>query len=240
MEGWKMSIYDFKTITIDGDEVSLKQYKGKVLLIVNTASNCDFTPQYKDLEKIYEQYKDKGFEVLGFPSNQFAGQEPGESDEIKKFCSINYGVSFQLFKKSEVRGQNAQPLFSYLTSKTTFKGFDLKIPNERKLNDMLEKNFPEYLEGNSIKWNFTKFLIDRDGKIIERYEPTTELLDLSTDIGKLVGLSKEKNIPVIDKLETDVNNKKIYTGESDEEVLNCEGKPCNFVYEDIKIQKKER
>ena len=235
-----MSIYDFKTITIDGDEVSLKQYKGKVLLIVNTASNCDFTPQYEGLEKIYEQYKDKGFEVLGFPSNQFTGQEPGESDEIKKFCSINYGVSFQLFKKSEVRGQNAQPLFSYLTAKTTFKSFDLKKPYERKLNDMLEKNFPEYLEGNSIKWNFTKFLIDRDGKIIERYEPTIEPLDLSTDIRKLVRISKEKNIPVIDKLEIDVNIKKIYTGESDEEVLNCEGRPYNFVYEDIKIKRKER
>lgn len=232
-----MSIYDYKAITIDGDEVSLEQYKGKVLIIVNTASKCGFTPQYEGLENLYEQYRDKDFEILGFPSNQFAGQEPGENDEIKNFCLINYGVSFQLFKKGDVIGESPHPLFSYLTSKATFKGFDLKQPNDKKLYEMLKKRFPEFLKGNSIKWNFTKFLIDRDGRIVKRYEPTTEPFAMSKDIEKLLELSKHNNIPVMDKFETDVNNKKIYTGKDDEEVLNCEGKPCNFVYDDKTIEK---
>jgi len=219
-----MTIYDFKAITIDGEEVTLQQYKGKVLLIVNTASKCGFTPQYEGLEKLYKQYKDKGLEILGFPSNQFARQEPGTSDEIKNFCLINYGVSFQLFQKSDVRGEDVHPLFKYLTEKTTFKGFDLNQTNGKKLNDMLKERFPEFLEGDSVKWNFTKFLIDTDGNIVERYEPTTLPESISTDIEKLLGGLKEN----------DISNKKIYTGENDEEVLNCEGKPCNFVYNDKK------
>jgi len=222
-----MKIYDFKAITIDGEEVSLNQYKGKVLLIVNTASKCGFTPQYEGLEKLYEQYKDKGLEILGFPSNQFAGQEPGDSHEIENFCRINYGVSFQLFEKSDVRGENAHPIFKYMTEKTTFKGFDLNHPNEKKLNDMLKKNFPQFLEGNSVKWNFTKFLIDGNGNIDSRYEPTTEPLAISSDIERLLGQLKQ--LPLSDEIG---NNKIIYTGEDDEEVLNCEGKPCNFVYRD--------
>ncbi|MBX4263379.1 glutathione peroxidase [Clostridium estertheticum] len=217
-----MSIYDFNAITIDGEEVSLKQYKGKVLIIVNTASKCGFTPQYKGLEKLYEQYKDKGFEILGFPSNQFAAQEPGESSEIKNFCEINYGVSFPLFEKTDVRGKNAHPIFEYLTEKAKFKGFDLNQPNEKKFNDMLEKKFPELLVGNSVKWNFTKFLIGRDGNVEYRFEPTTTPEDISTDIEKLLGTATG----------SDVTNKEIYTGEDDEEVLNCEGGPCNFVYDD--------
>jgi len=219
-----MTIYDFKATTIDGEEVNLQQYKGKVLLIVNTASKCGFTPQYEGLEKLYNQYKDKGLEILGFPSNQFAGQEPGTSDEIKNFCMINYGVSFQLFQKSDVRGEDIHPLFKYLTEETTFKGFDLNHPNGKKLNDMLKERFPEFLKGDSVKWNFTKFLIDTDGNIIERYEPTTQPESISTDIEKLLVKSNEN----------DISNKKIYTGENDEEVLNCEGKPCNFVYNDKK------
>ena len=222
-----MTIYDFNATTIDGEEVSLEQYKGKVLLIVNTASKCGFTPQYEGLEKLYEQYKDKGFEILGFPSNQFAGQEPGDSHEIENFCKINYGVSFQLFEKSDVRGENAHPIFQYMTEKTTFKGFDLNHPNEKKLNDMLKKNFPQFLDGNSIKWNFTKFLIDGNGNVDFRYEPTTEPLAISSDIERLLGQLKE--LPLSDEIG---NNKIIYTGEDDEEVLNCEGKPCNFVYRD--------
>jgi len=233
-----MSIYDFNAITIDGDEISLNHYKGKVLVIVNTASKCGFTPQYEGLENLYKQYKDKGFEILGFPSNQFAGQEPGESSEIKNFCEINYGVSFPLFEKNDVRGENALPLFKYLTEGTTFKGLDLNHPTGKKLNDMLSEKFPESLEGNSIKWNFTKFLIDSNGEIVERYEPTTEPLALSKDIEKLLESSKEDYVPLVDKSETDVNNKKIYTGEDDEEVLNCEGKPCNFVFEDVNRGKK--
>ena len=227
-----MSIYDFKAITIDGEEISLEQYKGKVLVIVNTASKCGFTPQYEGLEKLYEQYKDKDFEILGYPSNQFAGQEPGESNEIKNFCTINYGVSFQLFEKSDVRGENALPLFKYLTEKTTFKGFDLHHPTGKKLNDMLEKNFPEFLEGDSVKWNFTKFLIGRDGNIVERYEPTTEPSAMSMSIEKLLEESTGNDLPEIKNSDNDANNKKIYTGIDDEEVLNCEATPCNFEYND--------
>lgn len=190
-----MSIYDFKVITIDGDEVSLEQYKGKVLVIVNTASECGFTPQYEGLEKLYEQYKDKDFEILGFPSNQFAGQEPGEGQEIKNFCTINYGVSFQLFKKCDVRGENAHPLFKYLTENTVFKDFDLDQPNEKRFNDFLVESYPQFLEGNSVKWNFTKFLIGRDGKIVERYEPTIEPAAMASDIDKLVEeLEKHKDL----------------------------------------------
>jgi len=181
-----MSIYDFKAITIDGDEVSLEQYRGKVLVIVNTASKCGFTPQYEGLEKLYKQYKDKGFEILGFPSNQFAGQEPGENLEIQNFCKTNYGVSFQLFEKGDVRGEKTLPLFKYLTEKTTFKGFDLNHPIGKKLNEMFKGKFNEFMEDNSIKWNFTKFLIDRDGSIASRYEPTTEPEDMSSDIEKLI------------------------------------------------------
>ncbi|MBU3160252.1 glutathione peroxidase [Clostridium frigoris] len=217
-----MSIYDFKAITIDGEKVSLNEYKGKVLVIVNTASKCGFTPQYEGLEKLYNQYKDKGLEILGFPSNQFLEQEPGESSEIKKFCQINYGVSFPLFEKTDVRGENAHPIFKYLTEKARFKGFDLNKANERKFNDMLEKRFPELLVGDSIKWNFTKFLIGRDGNVEHRYEPTTTPEDISTDIEKLICTS----------IGNDVSNKKMYTGEDDEEVPNCEGGPCNFVYHD--------
>ena len=222
-----MSIYDFKAITIDGDEVSLKQYKGKVLVIVNTASECGFTPQYKGLEKLYEKYKAEDFEILGFPSNQFAGQEPGESNEIKNFCEINYGVSFPLFEKNDVRGENALPLFKYLTEETTFKGFDFNHPTGKKLNDVLKEKFPQFLEGDSVKWNFTKFLIGRDGNIVNRYEPTTEPEAMSTEIEKLMKAPREKISTIVNK--NDSNNE-IYTGEDDEEVLNCEGNPCNFSY----------
>lgn len=208
-----MSIYDFKVTTIDGDEVSLEQYKGKVLVIVNTASKCGFTPQYEGLEKLYEQYKDEDFEILGFPSNQFAGQEPGEGLEIKNFCTINYGVSFQLFQRGDVRGQNAQPLFKYLTEKAAFNDFDLSKPNGKRFKDFLEESYPEFLEGNSVKWNFTKFLIGRDGNIVNRYEPTIEPSAMASDIDKLIaGVEKikdeEEEMPYVDEhaaLNSEVN-----------------------------------
>jgi len=213
-----MSIYDYKAITIDGDEVSLEQYKGKVLVIVNTASECGFTPQYEGLEEIYKIYKDKEFEILGFPSNQFQGQEPGESQEIKSFCAINYGVTFQLFEKGDVRGETAQPLFKYLTEKAAFKGFDMNNPDEKGLSDFITKSCPEFLEGNSIKWNFTKFLVDRDGNIVERYESPTKPEAMVPDIDKLIGGYKnlveefdkinnedDEEIPYIDK-KAEINN----------------------------------
>lgn len=177
-----MSIYKFTANSIDGDKVSLEEYKGKVVIIVNTASKCGFTPQYEDLQKVYDKYKEEGLVILGFPSNQFAEQEPGNNSEVKNFCLINYGVSFPLFEKTDVRGQNANPLFSYLTEKAPFKGFDLNHPIGKVLNSLLTEKFPEILIGDSIKWNFTKFLIDRNGNVIGRYEPTTSPIEMEKEI----------------------------------------------------------
>lgn len=157
-----MNIYDFSAVTINGEEISLSKYKGKVLLIVNTASKCGFTPQYKELQKIYEDLGKGDFEILGFPCNQFGSQEPGNSEEIVNFCEINYGVTFPLFDKIEVKGENAHPLYKYLTSEK--KG----------------------LLGGSIKWNFTKFLIDREGNVVERFAPMTKPSKIEEDIKSLL------------------------------------------------------
>ena len=145
------SVYDFKAADIDGNDVNLADYKGKVLLIVNVASKCGFTPQYKGLENIYRQYKDKGFEVLAFPSNDFMGQEPGTNEEIKSFCQLNYQVGFPLFSKTSVKGKDIHPLYKFLTEKSTD---------------------PKFAGG--ITWNFNKFLIDRNGNIINRFGSKTE------------------------------------------------------------------
>lgn len=181
-----MNIYDFKVTTIDGEEKSLEEYNGKVLIITNTASKCGFTPQYKDLQKLYEIYNSKGLEILGFPSNQFAEQEPGNNSEVKSFCEINYGVTFPLFEKIDVKGKYAHPLFKYLIENSPFKGFDLENPSAKFLHSFLSEKFPENLIGDSIKWNFTKFLIDRQGNIIGRFESPVDPLDLVVEIEKLL------------------------------------------------------
>ena len=181
-----MKLYDFKVQTIRGEEKLLADYAGKVLIIVNTASKCGFTPQYKELQDLYLQYKERGLEILGFPSNQFAAQEPGSNDEVQQFCRLNYGVTFPLFAKGDVRGETAQPLFRYLTEQKGFGGFDESHPVARPLMDALAKKFPEYLEGDSIKWNFTKFLINREGEVAARFEPTTTPASMAGDIEKLL------------------------------------------------------
>lgn len=181
-----MNIYDFKVKTIDGDEVSLGEYKGKVLLIVNTASKCGFTPQYKELQKLYEHYNSKGLEILGFPSNQFAEQEPGTNAEVKSFCEINYGVQFPMFEKIDVRGDAAHPLFKYLIEKAPYKGLDLESEKGNFLHGHLVKNFPDYLTGDSIKWNFTKFLIDKQGNVVARFESPIDPMDIAPEIEKLL------------------------------------------------------
>jgi glutathione peroxidase len=158
-----MSVYDFKVKNIKGQEVSLSEYKGKVLLIVNVASKCGFTPQYKGLEELYQKYKPKNFVILGFPCNQFGEQEPGDEAEIQNFCQLNFGVTFPLFQKIDVNGDNADPLYKYLT-------------NEKR----------GVLMSKAVKWNFTKFLIDSQGKPVERYAPTTKPEDLGSDIEKLL------------------------------------------------------
>jgi glutathione peroxidase len=157
-----MNIYDFKVNSIMGQQVELSDYKGQVLMIVNTASECGLTPQLEGLEEIYQEYKDQGFEILGFPCNQFANQETGTNEEIKDFCQINYGVTFKMFEKIKVNGSEAHPLFKYLKSETAS------------------------LLGGIIKWNFTKFLIDREGQIVNRYAPTTEPAKTKTDIESLL------------------------------------------------------
>ncbi|PRX27223.1 glutathione peroxidase [Orenia metallireducens] len=169
-----MSIYDFKVKAVDGKEVSLEEYKGKVLIIANTASKCGFTPQYEDLQKLYEEYKDQGLEILGFPCNQFANQEPGTSQEAQSFCTMNYGVEFPIFAKVDVRGEGAIPLFKYLTEKAPHEGFDLDHPNSKLIYSVLSDKFPSYIHGNSIKWNFTKFVVGRDGEVLKRFETHIE------------------------------------------------------------------
>jgi glutathione peroxidase len=181
-----MKIYDFKFKTIDGEDATLEQYKDKVILIVNTASKCGFTPQYKDLQKLYEKYNSQGLEILGFPSNQFADQEPSNNNEVKKFCEINFGVTFPLSEKVDVRGKDAHPLFKYLTEKLPFNGLDLSNISGKMLHSFLQEKFPEYLLGDSIKWNFTKFLIDRQGNVVERFESTVEPMDIEEDIKNLI------------------------------------------------------
>lgn len=154
-----MSIYDFTVKKSSGEETSLKEFQGKVLLVVNTASRCGFTPQYEGLQKVYDNYKDKGFEVLAFPCNQFGHQEPGSNKEINEFCSLNFHTKFPIFEKVEVNGRHAHPLYRYLT-------------NEKR----------GVLGSKNIKWNFTKFLVDKNGNPIKRYAPTVKPEEIAKDI----------------------------------------------------------
>ena len=179
-----MSIYDFKVKAQGGSEVSLSDYKGKVLLIVNTATGCGFTPQYKELQELYELHRKDGLEILDFPCNQFAGQAPGSDEEIHSFCTLNYGTTFPRFSKIEVNGENAIPLYKYLTENTTFGGFS--GPMALILKPIVKKMDADYKNNGSIKWNFTKFLIDRDGNIAARFEPTKPLADVKAKVEELL------------------------------------------------------
>ncbi|MDN3016784.1 glutathione peroxidase [Paenibacillus sp. BSR1-1] len=160
-----MTIYQFSAKTIDGQEISLKQFEGKVVLIVNTASKCGFTPQFKELQSLYENYRDKGLEILGFPCNQFMNQDPGSEEEIKSFCELNYGVTFPMFAKVDVNGVYTHPLFRYIREQT-----------------------PGLLGINTIKWNFTKFLVDSNGKVIKRFAPQTKPSEIAKDIETLLSV----------------------------------------------------
>ncbi|MBP5357909.1 MAG: glutathione peroxidase [Treponema sp.] len=168
------TVYDFTVKDRKGNEVSLDAYKGKVLLIVNTATGCGFTPHYKPLEEMYKDLKDKGLEILDFPCNQFANQAPGSEDEIHSFCTMKYGTDFPQFAKIDVNGENASPLFEYLATEKPFEGFGKGIKNAalEKFANMNNKTFGDKAY---IKWNFTKFLIDREGKVIARFEPTKDM-----------------------------------------------------------------
>ena len=169
-----MNVYDFTVTAQDGSQVNLKDYAGKVLLIVNTATACGFTPQYGPMQEIYEEFHDKGLEILDFPCNQFADQAPGTDEEIHSFCQGRFGVTFPQFSKIDVNGDNAIPLYKYLTTNTAFEGFG-KGPMALAMGTMLKKLDKDYKNNPSIKWNFTKFLIDREGNIVARFEPIADM-----------------------------------------------------------------
>ena len=157
-----MNFYDFSAKKINGQEIKMEDYKGDVVLVVNTASKCGLTPQFKDLESLQQEFQEKGLEILGFPCNQFANQDSGSNEEISEFCQLNYGVTFTMFEKIEVNGENAHPLYKYL------------------------KNQAKSILSKEIKWNFTKFLIDREGNVIKRYAPTTSPMKIKGDIENLL------------------------------------------------------
>ena len=180
-----MSIYDFKVKAQDGSEVSLADYKGKVLLIVNTATGCGFTPQYDELQDLYELHQKDGLEILDFPCNQFADQAPGSDEEIHSFCTGRDGITFPQFSKIEVLGANADPLFKYLSENTTFEGFG-KSPMTLILNGVVKKMDKDYKNNGNVKWNFTKFLINRGGEIAARFEPTASLKDVKAKVEEVL------------------------------------------------------
>ena len=173
-------IYDYKTLSNRGKEVDFAQFEGKVLMVVNTASKCGFTPQYDGLEALYQKYNEQGFVIVGFPCDQFAGQEPGSDEEIAEFCRLNHGVTFPLMAKTDVNGPNAEPIFEYLKTVAPteeYSGFKAKATAKllKGLSKSMEKD-------SDIRWNFTKFLISRDGTVVKRYAPTTTPEDIEKDI----------------------------------------------------------
>ncbi|MBR6180382.1 MAG: glutathione peroxidase [Prevotella sp.] len=173
-------IFDFKALTSKGKEIDFKEFEGRVLLIVNTASKCGFTPQFAGLEELNQKYKDKGLVVIGFPCNQFKEQDPGSDSQIEEFCQLNYGVTFQIMKKTDVNGSDAHPIFEYLKAQAPtedYKGLKAKAAKAlfKAISNSVEKD-------SDIKWNFTKFLISKDGETIKRYAPTTEPKDFEKDV----------------------------------------------------------
>ena len=176
-----VTIYDFKALDNKGEEVDMAQYRGKVLMIVNTASKCGFTPQYDGLEALYQKYKEQGLVILGFPCDQFKHQEPGSDEEIAEFCRVNHGVTFPLMKKIDVFGENAHPIFKYLTEQVPDeKVSGLKDKAVMKMVDSLSKS--DGREEGGVRWNFTKFLISKDGSVIKRYAPVAKPEDMEADI----------------------------------------------------------
>ena len=180
-----MSLYDYSVKDRTGNEVSLDQYKDKVVLVVNTATGCGFTPQYKELEEMYEKYHDQGLEILDIPCNQFRDQTPGTDEEIHEFCTLHYNTQFPQMKKSDVNGENALPLFQYLKSQKGFEGFG-HGPAALAMSAMLKKIDKDYKNNPDIKWNFTKFVVDRQGNVVERFEPTADMKKVRACVEALV------------------------------------------------------
>ncbi len=180
------NVYSFSLADKKGNEVSLSQYEGKVLLIVNTATACGFTPQLEALEALYRKYHNEGFEILSIPCNQFGGQAPGTDEEIAEFCTLKFGTEFPQFHKSDVNGSKELPLYTWLKSKQGFAGFDANHKLTPILEDIFDKQNPNWRQSADIKWNFTKFLINRQGEVVTRFEPTKDLAEVETEIRNLL------------------------------------------------------
>lgn len=180
-----MGVYDYSVLDAKGGEVKLSDYKGKVLMIVNTATGCGFTPQYKDIEAMYEKFHDKGFEVIDIPCNQFAGQTPGTDEEIHQFCQLKYNTQFPQMKKSDVNGENQLELYKFLKSQKGFEGFG-KGPAALAMGLMLKKIDKDYKNNPDIKWNFTKFIVDREGNVVARFEPTAKMDEVEKCVESLL------------------------------------------------------
>lgn len=178
----KTNLYDFEVMAQKNQPLPLSQYKGKVVLIVNTASKCGFTFQYQDLQRLYDKYNSKGFEILDFPCDQFGGQSPESDEQTTEFCQLNYGTTFAQLQQIEVNGENESPLYTWLKSEKGFFGFDRNNPVSQKLDDRLKKVDPDYAKSSDIKWNFTKFLIDREGNVVARFEPTADITQIDNMI----------------------------------------------------------
>ena len=178
-------VYDFTVKDMAGNDVSLAEYEGKVLLIVNTATGCGFTPQYAPIEQMYKDYHDQGLEILDIPCNQFGGQAPGSDDDIHEFCTVHYNTTFPQMKKADVNGANELPLYTYLKSRKGFEGFQ-----EHQYKALLEKMFseadPDWASKPDIKWNFTKFIIDREGNAVARFEPTADIAEVEACVKALL------------------------------------------------------
>ncbi len=176
--------YSFELLTRKNEKCALSNFKGKVVVVVNTATGCGFTPQYEDLEKLYEKFHDKGLEIIDVPCNQFKDQAPGSDEEIHQFCQLKYKTKFDQFKKSDVNGPNELPLFKFLKSQQGFKGF--KGEKGKFMHENFSKADPDYDKNPDIKWNFTKFVVDKSGKVVARFEPTDDMKDLEACVEKLL------------------------------------------------------
>ncbi|MGM9698082.1 MAG: glutathione peroxidase [Prevotella sp.] len=180
------TIFDFSVKDRKGKAVALKEYANEVLLIVNTATKCGFTPQYEELERLYEKYHSQGFEILDFPCNQFGQQAPGTDESIHQFCKLTYGTEFPRFKKLKVNGDDADPMYKFLKEQKGFAGWDMEHPLAHILDDMLRKEDAEYDQKPDIKWNFTKFLTDKRGMVAARFEPTEKIENIEKKIEELL------------------------------------------------------
>ncbi len=180
-----MSIYDYSVKRANGEDFSLKEWEGKVFLVVNTATGCGFTPHYKPLEEMYEKYHDKGFEILDVPCNQFGNQAPGSDEEIRQFCTLKYDTKFEQMKKSDVNGENALPLYGFLKEQRPFEGFG-KGFTATMMKAVAKAKDKDYKNNPDIKWNFTKFLVDRQGNVVGRFEPTFDMKKLDEEVAKLL------------------------------------------------------